>query len=208
MGCQGEPDTAPIMSSNPARGDHQPTVLVVDDERGLADLYEIWLSSDYDLRVAYDGESAIEQLDETVDVVLLDRQMPDLTGDEVLEVIKEKEMNCRVAMVTAVDPNFDIVAMGFDDYVQKPVDKEKLREVVTGLLDRSDYDNIVEAYYTAVRKRALLRDRKDATTLAESDEFEELEVQIEELKAKMDDVTSRFDDDDFDSLFMELDDSR
>lgn len=196
------------MSTNPAHGDNRPTVLVVDDERGLTDLYEIWLSDDYEIRVAYDGESALENLDATVDVVLLDRQMPDLMGDEVLEAIHEQDMSCRVAMVTAVDPNFDIVEMGFDDYVQKPVDKECLQEVVDGLLDRSEYDQAVESYYTAIRKRALLQDRKDASTLAESEEYHELEETIGALKEEMDDVTRRFEDDDFDALFKELDDSR
>lgn len=196
------------MSTNPAHGDDRPTVLVVDDERGLTDLYEIWLSDDYEIRVAYDGESALENLDATVDVVLLDRQMPDLMGDEVLEAIHEQDMSCRVAMVTAVDPNFDIVEMGFDDYVQKPVDKECLQEVVDGLLDRSEYDQAVESYYTAIRKRALLQDRKDASTLAESEEYHELEETIGALKEEMDDVTRRFEDDDFDALFKELDDSR
>lgn len=208
MGCQGRADTAFIMSPNPAHDESAPTVLVVDDERGLADLYEIWLTDEYNVRVAYDGESALQELDESVDVVLLDRQMPDLTGDEVLETIQDRDIDCRVAMVTAVDPNFDIVGMGFDDYVQKPVDKERLRDVVSGLLDRSTYDETVESYYTAVRKRALLKDRKDTATLEESTEYQELEREIDRLKADMDDVTRRFGDDDFEVLFKELDDSR
>lgn len=196
------------MSPNPAHGENRPTVLVVDDERGLADLYEIWLSDDYEIRVAYDGESALDNLDETVDVVLLDRQMPDLTGDEVLQTIQDEEMACRVAMVTAVDPNFDIVEMGFDDYVQKPVDKERLQDVVSGLLDRSSYDQAVESYFTAIRKRSLLQERKDASTLEENEEYQELQETIEILEAEMDDVTNRFEDDDFDALFKDLDNPR
>ena len=72
----------------------QPTILVVDDERQLADLYATWVGDDYAVRTAYDGQSALEQADEAVDVVLLDRHMPDLTGDEVLGRIRDRGLDC------------------------------------------------------------------------------------------------------------------
>ena len=63
----------------------KPVVLVVDDDEDLADTCEYWLRDDYDVRVAYGGEDALNQIDETGDVVLLDRRMPKLSGDAVLE---------------------------------------------------------------------------------------------------------------------------
>ena len=75
----------------------------------------------HDVRTAYGGEEALEKADEDVDLVFLDRQMPDMSGDDVLERVRERGLDCRVVMVTAVDPDFDIVEMPFDDYLTKPV---------------------------------------------------------------------------------------
>ncbi|ESS07881.1 MAG: response regulator containing CheY-like receiver, AAA-type ATPase, and DNA-binding domain protein [uncultured archaeon A07HN63] len=52
-----------------------PTVLVVDDESDVADLYAYRLEDAFSVRTAYSGEEAIETVDETVDVILLDRRM-------------------------------------------------------------------------------------------------------------------------------------
>ena len=53
-----------------------PTVLVVDDERDLADLYAAWLEMEYEVVTAYGGEEAIDTMDRSVDVALVDRLMP------------------------------------------------------------------------------------------------------------------------------------
>ena len=86
--------------------DELPLVLVVEDEPDLADLYATWLKIDYSVRTAYGGEEAVEQLDDEIDVVLLDRRMPGLSGDEVLTKIRERGIDCYVSMVTAVEPDF------------------------------------------------------------------------------------------------------
>ncbi|MFB6176845.1 MAG: response regulator transcription factor, partial [Halobaculum sp.] len=96
--------------------DQSPTVLVVDDEQQVADAYALRLQMEYDdVRKAYGGQEALDTVDETVDVVLLDRRMPDYSGGEVLEKMRERGLDCSVIMVTAVDPDFDIVSMPFDD---------------------------------------------------------------------------------------------
>lgn len=51
------------------------SVLVVEDERNLADFYAEWLRKADRMKTAYHGEEALELLDETIDVVLLDRRM-------------------------------------------------------------------------------------------------------------------------------------
>ena len=91
------------------------TVLIVDDEQSLADLYAYWIDEFAEARTAYDGNQALEQLDGDVDVMLLDRRMPGLSGDAVVDAVSEENWDVRIVMVTAVDPGFEIVDMEIDE---------------------------------------------------------------------------------------------
>ena len=193
------------MSSDGAGGvEGKLTVLVVDDERDLADLYATWLSEEFDVRVAYDGESAIDQLDENVDVVLLDRRMPDLSGDTVLEMIRDRSINCRVAMVTAVEPDMDIVDLGFDEYLQKPVDREQLVTTVKRLNRRTSYDQNLQEYFSVLRKQSLLDERLTPSDKTAEEKYQQLESRIEDLESKVDDIVEDLDDADFAILFKQM----
>ncbi|MFB6070220.1 MAG: response regulator [Halanaeroarchaeum sp.] len=185
--------------------DESPVVLVVDDEPDLADLYVAWLEDDYEVKVAYDGPTAIETLDASIDVVLLDRRMPNLSGDRVLDRIREKGLDCRVAMVTAVEPDVDIVDLGFDDYLQKPVDRSELIDTVERLQRRADYDMAVQDVFSAIRKRTLLEDRLSPSERSSTEEFRELEDEIRTLQEDVDDLTEDFDADDYSVLFQQID---
>ena len=190
--------------------EQQPLVLVVEDEPDLADLYAAWLGDEYRVRTAYGGQEALDQLDAVdndVDAILLDRRMPGLSGDEVLAAVRERGIDCRVAMVTAVEPDFDILQMGFDDYLVKPVTSGTLHETVEGLLRRSEYDTDLQELFSLTSKKAMLEAEKSATELAENDEYNRLSERITELRSKADEsleaVTAV--DDDFERLFQEFD---
>jgi DNA-binding response OmpR family regulator len=183
--------------------EHERTVLVVDDERGLADLYAIWLEDDYDVRTAYDGSEALDGLDASVDVVLLDRQMPDVSGDDVLSELRDRGIDCRVAMVTAVEPELDIVDLGFDDYLRKPVDRETLLATVERLVRRSAYDATVTEFFATARKHALLSESDDPS-VTDSEEFQSLEAELGDLRSELDDVVADFDGADYEVLFRRL----
>lgn len=185
--------------------DEPPLVLVVEDEPDLADLYAAWLSDEYRVRTAYGGREALDSLDDDVDVILLDRRMPGLSGDEVLVAVRDRGIDCRVAMVTAVEPDFDIIAMGFDDYLVKPVTKDALQETVESLLRRSEYDTGVQEFYALASKKALLESEKGQATLDESEEYAELTERIGVLRENLDDTIASFDDhEEFESLFRGL----
>jgi DNA-binding response OmpR family regulator len=62
----------------------RPSVLIAEDEASVAEGYELWLSDRYDIELATDGRAALDAVDDTVDVVLLDRMMPKLSGKQVL----------------------------------------------------------------------------------------------------------------------------
>ncbi|KAB1188664.1 MULTISPECIES: HalX domain-containing protein [Haloferax] len=172
----------------------QPLVLIVEDEPDLADLYATWLRDDYRVRVAYGGREALDELDDEVDVVLLDRRMPDLSGDEALTEIRDRGFDCRVAMVTAVEPDFDIIAMGFDDYLVKPVSREALTETVSNLILRNAYDVGIQDLFSLASKKALLESEKDEATLGDNEEYQTLTKELDELRSELDETLGQLDD--------------
>jgi predicted DNA binding protein/DNA-binding response OmpR family regulator len=180
-----------------ASDDGRPVVLVVDDDDDLADTYALWLGDEYDVRTAYGGEEAIEQLDDSIDVVLLDRRMPGVPGDEVLAAIRERDLDCLVSMLTAVAPDSDVVDLPFDEYLVKPVTKTEVVEVVDELLLRSDFDPETREYLALdatadtldERPQEELRDpaaaeevRAAAEAAREADAVDEQVAEIERLK--------------------------
>ncbi|TKX75508.1 response regulator [Halorubrum sp. GN11_10-6_MGM] len=173
-----------------------PVVLAVDDDEKLLETYEIWLSADYDLRTATGGEEALAKLDEAVDVVLLDRLMPDLSGDDLLEAIRDRDVDCRVAMVTAVEPDLDIVEMPFDTYVAKAIDESTIRETIERLLARADHDDRLREHYAVAEKLATLERRKPESELAASAEYQDLIDRFEELDSTLADTGESLDRDD------------
>lgn len=181
-----------------------PTVVIVEDERELADLYAEWLSESYEVRTAYRAEEALEVIDEAVDVLLLDRRLPAASGDEVLSTVRDREIDCQVAMVTAVDPDLDIIDMGFDDYVVKPLERSDLQDLVKRLLTRGLYNDEVRDYFALVSKRANLETAKAPTELEADPRYEELEAEIEAHEKRLDDIVERLGDDDFSAVLRTL----
>jgi predicted DNA binding protein/CheY-like chemotaxis protein len=179
MVADGSP-AAKGVGAEPTPPPDQPTVLVVDDDRALADTCEYWLREEYDVRVAYGGTQALERVDDSVDVVLLDRRMPDVSGDDVLEEIDARGLDCRVAMMTAVAPDTDIVEMPFDEYLVKPVDEESVTEAVEELLVRAEFDDRIREYFALASTEAVLdgREVRDPTAL------DELTDRVRELRAE------------------------
>lgn len=151
----------------------------IDRIGDVAETYQRWLSGRYDTIVATSGAEALEVLDDDVDVVLLDRMMSSISGDEVLSTIRAKNIDCRVAMVTAVDPDLDVIEMGFDEYVVKPPDRDQLIETIERLLDRADLDDNLQQYYSLLSRRIALQQQKSEDELMESTEYRDLLERIE-----------------------------
>ncbi len=188
-----------------SRGRENTTVLIVDDEREVADVYALRLGTEYETRATYSGSEALDMLDESVDIVLLDRRMPDQSGDEVLAELREQEYDCRVIMLTAVDPGRDIVEMNFDDYLCKPVEKDDLVGAIEQQLQVKQHDGRLGEYLEVCSKLSLLEDRLPPG----SEELDQLRRQADQLESKLD---GRLDDVDdvaslaaFDASFSSID---
>lgn len=180
------------------------TILIVDDEPSITDLYALRLEDEYDVRTAYSGSEALEKIDDDVGVVLLDRRMPDLSGDDVLAKIREDGIECRVAMVTAVDPDFDILDLGFDAYVVKPVSENDLKETVDTLLRRSEYDDKLQELTGLMSKKAALESEKTQDDLEHNEEYQRLKRRLDGLRAELDETVDELDEEDFSAAFYAL----
>ena len=180
--------------------DGRARVLVIDDEERVGQAFALWLD-DYRVETATSGEEGLEMMDEGIDVVLLDRHMPGLSGSEVLERIRETGYGCRVAMVTAVDPDFDIVEMPFDDYASKPVDREALREVIERLLSVDQYDQQMAELYAVDRTIATLETDGPTADLEADDRYRDLLDRKADLEAELRDLIESFDAADMGQLF-------
>ncbi|MEV4495172.1 response regulator transcription factor [Micromonospora sp. DT201] len=100
-------------------------VLVVEDESLLAESIAEWLRREaFAVDVAYDGDAALERLGvNDYDVVVLDRDLPVVHGDEVCRAIVDGGGETRVLMLTAaaaVRERVAGLALGADDYLTKP----------------------------------------------------------------------------------------
>jgi CheY-like chemotaxis protein len=180
-------------------------VLVVDDNRELADVYSHFLAETYTVKTAYGGEEALGRLGDSVDVVLLDRRMPETSGDEVLSAIRKRGVDCQVALVTSVDIDYDSLPLAFDDYVQKPVSKAALRALVESLCSRLDYSTKLQEYFALVSRRVALQAKKDADEFAEHPEVRRLDERIAELREEVDGLVEHFTESDFRAAFSNLD---
>ena len=114
-------------------------ILVVDDDRRINELLEdIFTMEGYEVFKAFDGEEAIEVLDnvEDIDLVLLDVMMPKIDGWDLLAYIRNR-FDIKVLMLTALSDEEDEVKgirSGADDYIVKPFKRAVLLERVRKLL--------------------------------------------------------------------------
>jgi DNA-binding response OmpR family regulator len=111
--------------------------------------------------------------------------MPGPSGGEVLDRIREEGYDVRVAMVTAVDPDFDILDMGFDDYVTKPTTRGELRGIVAELLTLDRHAVDVQEYHALLVKAAALREGKSTYELDGNAAYEDLEARIADLESTL-----------------------
>lgn len=186
-----------------------PTVLIVDDKPAFADLYAAWLDTSYRVKTANSREEALDLLDGTVDVLVLDRTVPDISGETVRDRVQQRGLDCRVAAVTASESDFDVLATGFDTAVSMPAGRDKLQETVGTLVRQRRYTDRVRGYYRLVRTKAALDAATDCPDTGRSEEcerseeYERLVADMDRPEAEMNRIAAAFDDEDFAVLVRE-----
>lgn len=102
----------------------QTNILVLDDEKEIADLVSLYLKNEgYCVHAFYDSEKALEYMkNNSIDLAMLDIMMPKINGFEMCKIIREK-YNFPVIMLTAKIDDMDKIqglSLGADDYITKP----------------------------------------------------------------------------------------
>lgn len=100
------------------------TILIVDDEKEIADLVELYLRNDnYQIEKAVDSETALDILEKKkIGLALLDVMLPDMDGFTLCKKIREKHL-FPIIMLTAKNTDIDKInglTLGADDYITKP----------------------------------------------------------------------------------------
>lgn len=136
-------------------------ILLVDDEKDFIDALAQRLEiRDYDVSVAYSGESALEIFkNNKLDIVILDVQMPGLSGVETLQRIKEIAPLAQVIMLTGnatVENAIKGMKNGAYDFLMKPVEIDsfekkineafKIKEEHVERIRMAEVDNIINRH--------------------------------------------------------------
>jgi len=121
----------------------RPRLLIVDDDRAILTLIgTIALKEGFDVATAVDGEDALRQLAaHPSDLVLLDLQMPGVTGLDVLRAIGEVRHGCRAVLMSGyatIDSAVEAVKLGAEGYFTKPFDLPRLRRLLSSVRDDED----------------------------------------------------------------------
>lgn len=119
------------------------TILIVDDEEELAEnLGDLLEFEGYNVILTSTGEEALEKLAESVpDIILLDIQLPGISGIDVLRKAKSKHPELPVVMVSASSQkgtSEQVGQLGAEAMVLKPYDQDELLELVAKLTRRSE----------------------------------------------------------------------
>src|SRR3954468_269676 len=121
--------------------DRPARILIAEDTPQAAELLEAYLAdTDYEVRVAGDGEQTLQQVAAwQPDLILLDVMMPRISGFEVCKRLRASPATHGIAilMITALDQHSDVeraVEAGTDDFLSKPITKAELLRRIPALL--------------------------------------------------------------------------
>lgn len=116
-------------------------ILVVDDDPASNELVAYFLKSlGYNVAIAADGSRALNMdLDDDIELVILDVHLPQYDGDEVLLMLRERQLSRRIKVLALTADESDEVresmqSAGADGFLTKPIDLDVLREEVFRLI--------------------------------------------------------------------------
>lgn len=123
-------------------------ILIVDDEIKITEVIKAYLDKEgYNTFIAHDGQKALELFtQEEFDLVILDRMLPDISGEEICKRIRETSL-VHIIMLTAKtedDDKIDGFNLGCDDYVCKPFNVKELVLRIKAVFRKIEKEEIIK----------------------------------------------------------------
>lgn len=116
------------------------TILVIDDERGIRQSFNMALKDEYHVLLAGSGEKAIDIFQKNpIDLILLDILLPDIDGIDLLKKLKHTDPNTEIVMVTAVNDlktAVKAIKLGAYEYIIKPFIVDDVLTVIGRALEK------------------------------------------------------------------------
>ncbi len=114
-------------------------VLVVDDDQGILDSFEVLLGEQYDLLKAENGHEALHILEtDTPQLMFLDIKMPGISGIDVLKKLQSDRKKVDVVVITASSQDGiedEARSLGVIDYLKKPLDIFEVERITSQYLN-------------------------------------------------------------------------
>jgi PAS domain S-box-containing protein len=154
------------------------TVLVVDDERDVAELIGVQLEKEgYQIQVLGRGAPVVDWVEKNQpDLVILDLLLPDMDGVDVLRALKENDLTADIPVIvlTIVPDDGSIWKLGITDYITKPAEADELLESVEDALTWQGRVLIVEDHPDTVGMISTAMRQIGFTPLVAADGYEAL----------------------------------
>ncbi len=170
----------PPYTDKPGRTKKKALILVVDDHNLSRELLKTFLlNAGYDTVEAVNGEEALDRLAETSpDLVLLDIIMPKIDGYEVCRRIKEDQNTTLLPVIMATgledfDAKMKALALGADDYINKPINEKELLMRVRNHLRIKQLTDQLENAENVIRVVVQILEAKDPGTRGHSERVAE-----------------------------------
>lgn len=172
------------------------TVLVADNDPIVVARLRSWLTEDYRVTTATDGDETLALL-EDADAVLVDLDLRTESGSIVAAELERHAMAQTVAVLRDDQHGSDYRPTAGESLV-KPVDKGQLLEAVDRLVRRARYDELITECATLATKRGALETGIETTADAD---HETVQQQLDDVFSELDELVGSFDSDDFRAAF-------
>ena len=130
-------------------------ILLVEDDRSQAESIKSWLELDgYNVDWIDRGDHALLAIEQhEYDCILLDRGLPKLTGDEVIQILRAKKIETAIIFITAKDSIFDRITgldFGANDYLVKPFNLDELSARIRVQLRQKQHQTSHQIYFSNI----------------------------------------------------------